>query len=346
MSVTVATQKLIDTLSDALRTASDFTGGVHIGTYRAPWRDEPGDVDLLAATATTKTVLGHTWIPCDGRLEAAVWPTASTEAALALCKKLFAVKGKQHTVDIDMVLADPPEDAKDDSHPGWIVTVRESPALWDSDTKLDFHAHHETAFPIQGVHRMLTGGTKVQEDYEDAPLTLWSAAVLAPLVAIAQRRKMQIQLFRSQERRMQLVQIGDTWIGAAVPATPLPGDATDLPSIDPVLPSSDTIAADLLKHGFGLFTGDTPDTEVAGEQGVIDETLLPQAVELVVATGFASPAMLQRKLKIGYAQSTALLDEMHNHGIVGPAEGSKARDVHFKPTELARALSLLGAETD
>ncbi|MEU9805471.1 DNA translocase FtsK [Mycobacterium sp. NPDC050853] len=244
MSITVSTSALIDILGDALQTASNTVGGVHLATHRAPYKDEPGDVDLLCATSTTKYVLGHTWIPADGRLTAAVWPVESVKTVKAICESLKK-KSKEHTVDIDMAMAEPPEDAKTDEHPGWTVTLSETPTLFDSDTEFQFHAHHESKFPINGVHRMLTGATQPIDDYEETPLTMWSAIVLAPLVAVARGRGMPMRFFRSPVRRLQVVQIGDTWLGAAVPTTPVPGDASDEPTIEPVLGSDAELAAAL-----------------------------------------------------------------------------------------------------
>ena len=74
----------------------------------------------------------------------------------------------------------------------------------------------------------------------------------------------------------------------------------------------------------GSGSKDDPDQTALKLDG---DPLLPDAVEVVLDTGQASTSMLQRRLKLGYAHAARIVDELEEKGIVGPFEGSKARQV-------------------
>ncbi|MGE5728884.1 MAG: DNA translocase FtsK 4TM domain-containing protein [Gemmatimonas sp.] len=70
-------------------------------------------------------------------------------------------------------------------------------------------------------------------------------------------------------------------------------------------------------------TGDAVDAEIAGER----DKLFREAAEVVVQNQLGSTSLLQRRLKVGYGRAARIIDQLQEAGILGPADGSKARDV-------------------
>lgn len=92
------------------------------------------------------------------------------------------------------------------------------------------------------------------------------------------------------------------------------------------------------QYGFPEYIDDEifveEDDDIDGEPGLFeggDDPLYAKALDIVVEAGKASASYIQRRLKIGYNRAARLVEEMEERGIVGPANGSKPREIIHIP---------------
>ena len=76
------------------------------------------------------------------------------------------------------------------------------------------------------------------------------------------------------------------------------------------------------------------------------DPMMEEAIKVVIEAGQASTSLLQRRLKVGYARAGRLVDDMEQQGIVGPHQGSKARDVLMTYNEWLERNNMLSPQDD
>lgn len=163
-----------------------------------------------------------------------IWPVNSAKTVVQVCKSIK--RGEMHTVDLDVELAPPPDNPDDESHPRWTVTLRETPALFDSDTEFVFHAGHPDANWVAAVLRKYRDDLNHRAPETDMPAAVqWYPDALESLAKIAKRRGKSIEWYRSRTTNTMRVQIGETWLGLIVPMRVGGDDERTDPTVDPIL---------------------------------------------------------------------------------------------------------------
>jgi hypothetical protein len=352
MSVRIQTRALIGLLTDLVVTAAKdpdagAIAGVLLHTSRGAIGDEPGQTDLLCGGSTDRFVVGHTYAACTGQFDVpTLWAARDIKSLIAVFKEP-AKRDEFHAVDI--------------TRDGVLITVREDPNLFDDGLRLSFAQIPLDTYPGVAMYRnldRLTANVVQNSDGQlvDAlPRTDLGSAQMDVFVKIAARRKSPVQMYRTHQAEAILVQIGHEYRGVLLPSKYQPDGDESRPDADVYQPDLAQLAAlthpagepdpephvDLDRIG-GLFVVESDEDETGGS-GSDGGDLLVAAAELVVSTQFGSASMVQRKLRVGFGKAAQLLDSLERVGVVGPAEGTKAREVLVAGDQLDTVLDKIRA---
>lgn len=342
MSVRIETKDLVELLGTLAYTAGT---GILLHTTRGyPTGGEPGKSDLLVGTSGRVRVAGHTHVVAYGQMPRPVlWLMPDVDAVLNTFRPRLK-DNKEHAVEIELS-ADR-------------VVVREDEDMFGNGLVIDFEAGSLEDWP-RDLWSLLTEEhlhPRVETDdgsvISRSPRTDYTPADMQPFVAIAKHLKCEVQTYNYHHRLPTLVQIGYKYRGLIRPvhwpderSTKLgEGPATDVyPAKLP--PRKDDVVVDLRTASGVILNGATTKREPVVDKGLpVHDDLLLEAAELIVTAQLASPSMLQRKLRVGYARATRLMDQLEIRGVVGPADGTRARAVLVPVEHLESVLDALRAK--
>lgn len=152
-------------------------------------------------------------------------------------------------------------------------------------------------------------------------------------IAFAVASKMDSRIIIDQVGAEKLLGRGDMLFVSAVNPVPIRIQGT-LVSDDEV----ENVVNYVKQYGFPEYIDDEifveDEDEENPEPGLFDEgddPLYQKALDIVIEAGKASASYIQRRLKIGYNRAARLVEEMEERGIVGPANGSKPREIIHMP---------------
>lgn len=238
MFVRVATRALLGLLVDLARTADRSPdagplGAVLLSSGRGWHGTEPGRVELLGAMSTDRRVMGYAHTPCTGSLPRPVLLALRDVRSVVSVFKAAAGRDPDnlHAVEIHDTDGD--------------VTVREDPNLLDDGVSLTFGSVELAGFPARTLCRVvagdswplpdLAGRVAIERDGRSipaAPRVDVLAAAVSPFVAVGKRRGEPLQLYTRHHLAPVLVQVGDSYRGAASVWHAEDDTATGLPDVE------------------------------------------------------------------------------------------------------------------
>jgi len=230
---TIQTRKLLGLLDDLITTAGNQVdeptfNGIHISSARGAWGEEPGDVDLLVGISANGEVVGNTWVPGIGSIDAGFWALINVKNIKYVFNPLAKRHDKENGIDdphmVNIIVKD-----------GFVTIFEETS---DEPTELQFPVE-DNDFPLSGMVKWINGesaNTPKDEDgndAEDGALTVWTPA-LGLFLGVARRRKEFLRLYSpDHSAKIHTAQIGESWRGAIKPNVPKNG------TIDVDKPDSD-----------------------------------------------------------------------------------------------------------
>lgn len=207
----------------------------------------------------------------------------------------------------------------------------------EDGNKLILHGH---ADEVLAAWRRRLGGIIHREQTPASPALFLTPSYL-PRWTKAARKGERLSVFVGPDATDPIViRVEDHFIGVWMPAGHLDA-GEDLLSDSPwcrELPATgeETLGEDVLQTPVA-----TEPVEDPREGADWFRALVIEAAELVISTQFGSVSMVQRKLRVGFATAERLLLTLEEAGVVGPADGSKARDVLVRQDQVDDVIAAL-----